>query len=133
MTKWQLCKLRQFCACFQHGDACKGSSSFRAIALNSSDSLHRNVLILCLHHKQLKISFFFTDFYFAGGGGGAGVVSNMPCLLPILVLLKTSIVVRTASATPVLLIKVGYKGVYIMITRTCFSDVKLVLQNNYRL
>ena len=55
----------------------------------------------------------------------------MPCLLPILVLLKTSIVVRTASATPVLLIKVGHKGVYI--TRTCFSDVKLVLQNNYRL
>ena len=59
LTKWQLCKLRQFCACFQHGDACKGSSSFRAFALNSSDSLHRNILILCLHHTQ-------TDFYFVG-------------------------------------------------------------------
>ena len=58
LMTWKLCELRQFCASFQHGDDCKGSSSFRVIALNSSDSLNRHILILCLHHKQLKISCF---------------------------------------------------------------------------
>ena len=34
-----------------------GSSSFRAIALNSSDSLHRNILSLCIHNGEtLNIS-----------------------------------------------------------------------------
>ena len=77
--------LDNFGACFHHGEACKGSSSFlnpkfQPLAVFCArtgrfvSDLFRNhivgfptkCLIYSLHHKELKVS-FFTDFYFAGG------------------------------------------------------------------
>ena len=72
--------LDNFCACFQHGDACKGSSSFRAIALNSSYSLHRHIFDTFMFAQVTAENqlFFLLTFTLRG-------VSNKPCILPILV------------------------------------------------